>query len=63
MMQEVMMQAGKLWRETPRGRAELGVESTGDNVESEAEWCQEALSMQLDTTAMKITICTQSKRW
>jgi hypothetical protein len=45
------------------GRAYLGVESRGDDIESEAEWCQEALGMVLDTTAKKIRICAQSKGW
>jgi len=63
MSQEDKVQAEKLWRERARGRAYLGVESTGDDVESEAEWCQEALGKVLDATAKKIRICSGSKRW
>jgi hypothetical protein len=47
---------GKEW-------AQLGGESMGNEVESEAEQCQEALSNVLDPTAKKIMICTHSKRW
>jgi len=35
----------------------------GDKVESEAEWCQEALSKVLDATARKMRTCAHSKRW
>jgi len=45
------------------GRAYLVEESTGDEVESEAEWCQEALSKVLDATAKTIWIYARSKRW
>jgi len=41
----------------------LGAESTGDEVESEAEWCEEALRNALDAIAQKMTICAHSKRW
>jgi len=61
-LQEDQEQAEKLWREWARGRAYLGVESTGDDVKSKAVWCQESLGNVLDTTAEKITICTRSKR-
>ena len=40
----------------------MGEESTGDEVESEAEWCKDTLSMVLDATANKIRICARSKR-
>ena len=43
-------QVEKLWREQARGREYLGVESTGDDVESESEWSQEALGKVLDAT-------------
>jgi len=46
-----------------RQRARLDEECTGDEVEREAEWCQEPLSMVLDDKAKKIIICAQSKRW
>ena len=55
--------AEKLWRELERERACLGKECTGDNVEREAVWCQEALSKVLDAKAKKIGICPRSKRW
>lgn len=41
----------------------MGVKSTGDDVESKAKWCQETLRKEPDTTAKKISIFTQSKRW
>jgi len=44
MLQEDEVQAEKLWKERAMGRAYLGEESTGDEVGSEAEWCQNALS-------------------
>jgi len=55
--------AEKLWRELESERAHLGEECTGDDVEREAEWCQEALSKVLDAKAKKIRICARSKRW
>jgi len=63
MLQEDKEQAEKLWRERARGRGFLGAESTGDNIESEAEWCQEALGKVLDATAKKIRIWAWSNRW
>jgi hypothetical protein len=63
MSQEDMEVAEELWRERAKQRAHLRAESTGDEVESVAEWCQEALSKELDATAKKIKICAQSKRW
>jgi hypothetical protein len=62
-LQEDVEVAEELWREQAKERADLGVESTGDEVESEAEWCQDALSKVLDTTAKKISICAHSTRW
>jgi hypothetical protein len=56
-------QAEKHWKEGARVRAYLGVESSGDDVESEAEWCQEVLGQVFSSSAKKITICTRSKRW
>jgi hypothetical protein len=35
----------------------------GDNVQREAEWCEEVLSKVLDAKAKKIRICARSKRW
>jgi len=63
MSQEDKEQAEKLWKERGRGRAYLGVESTGHNVESETEWCQEVMGKVLDASAKKIRICARSKRW
>lgn len=60
MLHEDMEQADKLWRERAMGLAYLAVESTGNDVESEAEWCQKALGQALDTTTTKLRICTQS---
>jgi len=62
MSQEDMEMAEELWRLRANDRAHIGAENTGDEVESEAEWCQEALSKVLDITAKKITICAYSKR-
>jgi hypothetical protein len=55
--------AEKLWRELESERAHQGEECTGDDVEREAEWCQEVLSKVLDAKAKKIGICAWSKRW
>jgi len=53
----------KLWGERAKERSHLGAERTGDKVESEAKWCEEALSNVLDAIAQKLTICAHSKRW
>jgi hypothetical protein len=63
MSQKDMEQAEKLWKERARGRAYLDVESTGDDVESEAEWCQEVLGNVFNASAKEVSICTQSRRW
>jgi hypothetical protein len=55
--------AEELRRMRAKEKAHLGTEITGDEVESEAEWCPEALSKVLNATAMPIMICTNSKRW
>jgi hypothetical protein len=55
--------AQKLWKELEGQRARLDEECTGDDVEREAEWCQETLSKVLDDKAKKIRICARSKRW
>jgi hypothetical protein len=55
--------AEKLWKELEGHRARLDEECTGDEVEREAEWCQETLSKVLDAKAKKIRICARSKRW
>jgi len=55
--------AEKLGMELERERAHLGEECTGDDVEREAEWCQETQSSVLDAKAKKIRICARSKRW
>ena len=55
--------AEKLSMERARGRVKVGAESTGDDVESEPEWCQDALRKVLDATAKKKRICARSKRW
>jgi len=60
--QEDKEQVEQLWRERARGRVYMGAESTGNNVKSEAEWCQEALSKVLDATAKKIMIYAWPKR-
>jgi len=62
MWQEDKKQAEKLCREQVRGRVYLGVENTGDNVEREAEWCQEVLGKVLNTAARKMIICPPLKR-
>jgi hypothetical protein len=63
MSQEDKEQAEKQWKERKRGRAYQGVRSTGDDVESEAKWCQESLGKVLDASAKKIRICARLKRW
>jgi hypothetical protein len=62
MSKEDQESAEKLWRELERERAHLGEECTGDDVEQEAEWCQETLSKVQDAKAKKRRICTRSKR-
>jgi len=52
-----------LRRELAREIAHLGEECMGDDVEREAEWCQEAMSKVLDANAKKIRIYAWSKRW
>jgi len=54
--------AEELWREQAKERAYLGAESMGNEVKREAEWCQQALSEELDATGKKITVCAHSKR-
>jgi hypothetical protein len=63
MSQEDNMQTDSLWREQAGGSASLGVESTGNDIESEAELCHKARLKVLDATANKISICITSKRW
>jgi len=63
MFQRDWEHAGRLRRERARGRAYLGVESTGGDAESEAEWSQVALGKVLNATAKKIVICAHSKGW
>jgi hypothetical protein len=63
MSQEDKEQAEELCRKQARGRAYLGVKGIGDDVESEAEWCQEELGKVLDATANNIRICGRSKTW
>jgi len=41
----------------------MAVESTGNDVTSEAEWCQDALCNVLNATVKKSRICTRSRRW
>jgi hypothetical protein len=52
-----------LWKKQAMGRGYCGVESTGGDDESKAEWCLEALGKVLDATAKTIRSCTQSKGW
>jgi hypothetical protein len=63
MLQEDEKQAKNVWIATAKGRVYFGEESTGDIVESEAEWCQEVLNKVLNATAKTIRICAHSKRW
>jgi len=63
MSQEDVEVAEELWRQRAKESAHMGAESRGDEVKSDAEWCQEALSKVLDATAKKITISAHSKRW
>jgi hypothetical protein len=55
--------AEKLWKRLEGQRAHLDGECMGDEVEREAEWCQETLRKVLDAKAKKIRICAPSKRW
>ena len=57
-----MEAAEELWRERPKEQAHLRAESTGDKVESGAEWRQDALSYAHDATARNIMIYAHSKR-
>jgi hypothetical protein len=52
-----------LWMELGKERAQLYTESTADEVEQEAAWCQEAMSSIPDACAQIIRICARSKRW
>jgi hypothetical protein len=63
MSKEDQEAAKKLWRDLERERAHLGKECKGDNVEGEAELCQETLSRVQHAKAKKIEICAGSKRW
>jgi len=55
--QEDVEVAEQLWRQQAKDRAHLGAESTGDEVDSEAEWCQEALRKVIDATVKQIMSC------
>jgi len=44
----------KLLKDLVRERTQLGQECRGDDVEREAEWCQESLSKILDAKLKKI---------
>lgn len=64
MMEENMEKAEKLWMEVPKERAHLDAEYIAEKVEQDAAWYQEAISNVLDTTAMRIGLCTKStRRW
>jgi len=52
-----------LWMELAKERAHFDAECTAEEVEQEATWCQEAMGNVLDTTAKKIRIWANSKRW
>jgi len=55
--------AEKLWRDVERERVHLGKEGMGDDVEQEAQRCQEKLSNVLDAELKKVRLCTRSNRW
>jgi len=55
--------AGKLQMELTKQRTQLEEECKENEVEQEAEWCQEAMSSVPDTAAKTIRICARSKRW
>ena len=55
--------AEKLFKELEGQRARVDEECTGDEVDREAELCQETLNKVLDAKAKKIRICTRPKRW
>jgi hypothetical protein len=61
MLQNDKWQAERLWREGSWGRAYMGVESTGDDIKCEAEWCHQALDKVLSTAAKKIRFCARSE--
>jgi len=62
MSQEDMEVNEELWRKRAKERAHLGAKSMQDEVESEADSCQEALSKVLEAPAKHITACAPSKR-
>jgi hypothetical protein len=51
-----------MWNELDGQRARLDEEFPGDEVEWQAQWCQETLRNILDHKAKKIEIWAQSKR-
>lgn len=61
MSQEEKELAEKLGQEWASGRAYLGVESTGDDIESEAEWSHQPLGKVLFAAAKATRLCTWSK--
>jgi len=62
MLLEDTEQTVKLCRWWVMGRTYLRVQSTGNEVESEAKWFQEVLCMVVNATADSIIICAQSTR-
>jgi len=63
MLEEDIEAADKLWTEQARERAHLNAECTEDEVEQQAAWCQEAMSIVLAATVKKISFCAKSQRW
>jgi len=62
MTEEDAKAAEKLWMERAKERAHLDAESTADEVEQEAAWCQGGIGNVLDMTAKKLMICDILKR-
>jgi len=62
MTEEDTKPAEMLWMDPAKERAHLDAECEADEVEQQAEWCQEAIGHILDATAKKIIIRTISKR-
>jgi hypothetical protein len=55
--------AQKQWEEKSRLRSILNKESSGEELQDEAEWIQQNFVNHLDRCCKKIRVCARSKRW
>jgi uncharacterized protein involved in tolerance to divalent cations len=55
--------AQKQWEEKSRSRPILNENSSGDELQKEAEWIQKIFVNHLNRCCKKITVCARSKRW